>query len=51
MYIDLGVNISHITNYKRYFDKDVVSKKDIYNVILEFQKYYNEKKLKCYIFI
>ena len=51
MYVDFGTNITHLTNYKNYFDKDVVSKKDIYNIILEFQKYYNEKKLKCYIFI
>ena len=50
-YVDLGTNISHITNYKKYFNKDVVTKKDIYNVIREFQKYYNQKKLKCYIFI
>ena len=46
MYIDLGTNISHITNYKKYFDKDVVSKKDIYDIIREFQKYYNEKKIE-----
>ena len=46
MCIDLGVNISHITNYKSYFDKDVVSKKDIFNVIREFKKYYNQKKIE-----
>ena len=45
-YIDMGVNISHITNYGKYFDKDVVSKKDIYNIIREFQTYYNEKKIE-----
>ena len=50
-YDDQDINVNNITNYKNYFDKDVVSKKDIYNVIREFQKYYNEKKLKCYIFI
>ena len=46
MYVDFGTNITHLTNYKNYFDKDVVSKKDIYNIILEFQKYYNEKKIE-----
>ena len=40
------VNVSNITNYENYFDKDVVSKKDIYNIILEFQIYYNEKKIQ-----
>ena len=49
--LPIDVNVNYITNYANYFDKDVVSKKDIYNIILEFQKYYNEKKLKCYIFI
>ena len=46
MYIDMGTNISHITNYKNYFDKDVVTKKDVFNVIQEFQKYYNDKKIQ-----
>ena len=42
----IDVNISNITNYESYFDKDVVSKIDIYNIILEFQKYYNKKKIE-----
>ena len=46
MSIDMDTNISHISNYKNYFDKDIVSKKDIYNVIKEFQKYYNDKKIE-----
>ena len=46
MAIDMNINITHITNYKNYFDKDNVSKKDIYNVIKDFQKYYNEKKIE-----
>ena len=45
MCIDFGTNMTPITNYKNYFDKDV-SKKDIYNIILEFQKYYIEKKIE-----
>ena len=51
LYADQDVNVSNITNYENYFDKDLVTKKDIYNIIREFQKYYNEKKLKCYIII
>ena len=52
MYIDMGINITHITNYKNYFDKNIVSKKDIYNIIREFQKYYNEKKIEMlYIYL
>ena len=44
--LPIDVNVSNTTNYENYFDKDVVSKKDIYNIILEFQKYYNEKKIE-----
>ena len=46
MHIDFGTDISHITNYENYFDKDTVSKKDIYNLILEFKNYYNKKKIE-----
>ena len=46
MAIDMNINITHITNYNNYFDKDNVSKKDIYNVIKEFQKYYNDRKIE-----
>ena len=42
----IDVDVSNITNYENYFDKDVVTKKDIYNIILEFQKYYNDKKIE-----
>ena len=44
--LPIDVNISNITNYKNYFDKDVVTLKDIFNVIKEFQKYYNDKKIE-----
>ena len=44
-YDDQDINVNNIANYKKYFDKDVVSKKDIYNIIREFQKYYNDKKI------
>ena len=46
MAIDMDINITHITNYNNYFDKDNVSKKNIYNVIKDFQKYYNDKKIE-----
>ena len=46
MTIDMDINITHKTNYKNYFNKDAVSKKDIYNVIKDFQKYYNNKKIE-----
>ena len=50
MYIDSEINITHITNYKNYFDKDIVSKKNIYNIIKQFQKYYNDKKIEMFIY-
>ena len=37
MSVDFGTNISHILNYENYFDKNIVSKKDIYNTILKFK--------------
>ena len=40
------VDITNITNYKNYFDKDAVSQIDIFNVIRKFQKYYNDKKIE-----
>ena len=43
--LPIDVNVSNITNYENYFDKDV-SKIDIFNIILEFQKYYNKKKIQ-----
>ena len=42
----VDVNITNITNYKNYFDKDAVSQIDIFNVIKDFQKYYNDKKIE-----
>ena len=50
MAIDMSINVTHITNYNNYFDKDNVLKKDIYNVIKDFQKYYNEKKIEMLYF-
>ena len=39
----IDVDVSNIINY---FDKDAVSQVDIFNVIREFQKYYNDKKIE-----
>ena len=44
--LPIDVDVSNITDYEKYFDKDVVTKKDIFNVIREFQKYYNDKKIE-----
>ena len=44
--LPIDVDISNITNYENYFDKDVVTKKDIFNVIRNFQQYYNDKKIE-----
>ena len=44
--LPIDVNITNITNYKNYFDKDVVTQIDIFNVIRKFQKYYNDKKIE-----
>ena len=50
-YIDLGMNITHITNYKNYFNKDVVTKKIFIMLLKNFKNIIMIKKLKCYIFI
>ena len=42
----IDVDVSNIINYKNYFDKDAVTKIDIFNVIKDFQKYYNDKKIE-----
>ena len=44
--LPIDTDITNITNYKKYFDKDDVTIKDIFNVIRKFQKYYNDKKIE-----
>ena len=44
--LPIDVDVTNITNYKNYFDKDVVTKIDIFNIIKEFQQYYNDKKIE-----
>ena len=43
---DNEIDVSHITNYEKYFNTNKSTVKDIYNRILEFKGYYTEKKLK-----
>ena len=40
---DNEIDVSSISNYKKYFDTNLVKVKDIYNIILEFNRYYSEK--------
>ena len=43
---DNEIDVTNITNYQNYFDTDSVKVKDIYNIILEFNGYYNDKKIE-----
>ena len=43
---DNEIDVTNITNYQNYFNINLVTVKDIYNNILEFNGYYNDKKLK-----
>ena len=46
IYDDNEIDVTNITNYQNYFDTNSVKVKDIYNIILKFNGYYNDKKLK-----
>ena len=43
---DNEIDVTNITSYKKYFDTNSVKVKDIYNIILEFNGYYNDKKIE-----
>ena len=43
---DTEIDVTHVTNYEKYFNTNKSTVKDIYNLILDFKSYYNEKKLK-----
>ena len=43
---DNEIDVTNIMNYQNYFDTNSVKVKDIYNIILKFIGYYNDKKLK-----
>ena len=40
---DNEIDVNSITNYQKYFYTNTVKVRDIYNIILEFNGYYNEK--------
>ena len=48
VYIDRqdNVDITHITNYDKYFKNNEVLYQDILNVIKEFKDYYNTQKIE-----
>ena len=39
-------DINNMSNYEIYFDSNIVTAIDIYNIILEFKNYYNQKKIE-----
>ena len=43
---DNEIDVTNISNYKKYFNTNSVKVKDIYNIILEFNGYYNDKKIE-----
>ena len=43
---DNEIYVSSISNYEKYFNANTVKIKDIYNIILEFNRYHSEKKLR-----
>ena len=43
---DNEIDVSSISNYKKYFDAKTVKVKDIHNIILKFNGYYNDKKIE-----
>ena len=44
--LPIDINVSNVSNYGNYFDTNVISKIDIYNLILELKDYYNQKKIE-----
>ena len=45
-YISNTVDITHITNYQKYFKNSEVLYRDILNVIKEFKTYYDTRKIE-----
>ena len=43
---DNVIDVSSISNYEKYFDRNTVKVKDIYNIILKFNRYYSERKIE-----
>ena len=40
------INIDHIENYEKYFKNSMININDVYNKIVEFNDYYNNKKIE-----
>ena len=38
------VNVEHIENYEKYFKSSIINTNDVYNKIVEFNNYYNNRK-------
>ena len=38
------INVEHIENYEKYFKHLIININDVYNKIVEFNDYYNNKK-------
>ena len=39
------VSVEHIENYEKYFESSIINTNDVYNKIVEFNNYYNNKKI------
>ena len=39
------INVQHIENYEKYFESSIINTNDVYNKIVEFNIYYNNKKI------
>ena len=40
------INVEHIENYEKYFKNSIININDVYNKIVEFNDYYNNKKIE-----
>ena len=40
------INVDHIKNYEKYFKNSIININDVYNKIVEFNDYYNNKKIE-----
>ena len=47
---DNEIDVTHITNYEKYFNTNKFTVKDIYILILDFKSYCNEKIETVYIY-
>ena len=45
---DNEIDVGHITNYEKYFNNNKSTVKEIYKIILQFIRYYNDKKIEMF---